>query len=116
MEHNESLKPFINISDFGGEPFIFVCPVCNGDFVHISQVLVMTKKTITSVSSKGTRVIEEEHPYVHRGSVTVFRIYCEQCGVQKDVLFRFHKGQTFVDVVEKSAVLSEEATDDIWRN
>ena len=96
---------------------VLLCPVCSFECLHPLKVKVATGNTITTVDSKGTHSFKGETAETRkarseRGVRIILEYYCEN-GHHGNIIFQFHKGNTFVEheILEK---LSELET--LWRS
>ena len=96
---------------------VLLCPVCGFECVHPLRVKVAKGDSVTLVDSKGTRVVKGETAETRkagseRGVRIILEYYCEN-GHHGNIIFQFHKGNTFVEheVLEELSGLET-----LWRS
>lgn len=97
------------------------CPVCppgpSGSFTHPVSVKINPlgpNKGMGIIDKNGITVDRETEPY-GRGVTISINFGCEGCSSFFEWNFRFHKGQTFVDI-ERSSGEWEDIFEAIWRD
>ena len=76
-----------------GRERTIVCPICNGEWVHIEKVEVNRLGELTVVAGDNPVDFTKEDTHV-RGSIVATYFYCENSHHWKEIR-EFHKGHVF---------------------
>ena len=102
-----------------GEPYssILECPICpqpahpDYSYVHLGAVKVNRGGEMTMVAPEGE--ITYQYKPIGRGSEIVIYCWCEG-GHTFELVFQFHKGQTFVRAIRDQDVAKNEDGSTAW--
>lgn len=114
-EQHPSLTPLqLVVHDLQNDEALLCCPVCGGDYVHLSQVAVEQGQTRTTVGNEATHTAACDRGLLQRGSLLVTSFWCEQ-GHAFEYRYSFCKGHVLCELVT-GLIDTADPHEELWRN